>query len=461
MTVSIVGTGYVGLTTGAVLAAAGNKVYCIDVDAKKIETIQSGKSHFYEPGLDKLIAEGIKSKKLIPTTRYRNAIPYSDIAIICVGTPSKGDGSVDLSYIYSAGISIHQYMKDELVIAQKSTVPVGTGRKLERILRNGNKSKKFNVVSCPEFLAEGSAVFDTLNMDRIVVGGDSEKAKQKMITLLESIDKFSSKINTKELTKYSTVYKNKVIYHNKTPFKDRVISVGLESAELIKVTANAFLTTKISFANSIARICDQTGADILEVMEGVGRDERIGKAFLYAGLGWGGGCFPKDTAGLIYHADEVGFDFKILKAVVDLNNSQVLYVIRKVHKILGADLEGKKISVLGLSFKPGTSDVRISPSIRLVNNLIRKGAKVTVYDPKALQEAKADIDGSVHYANNVDEAVKGSELAILATDWPELVDIDFKKLKKIFKRPNLLDARNKWDKEQAIKFGYKYFGIGR
>ncbi|MBU0976390.1 MAG: UDP-glucose/GDP-mannose dehydrogenase family protein [Patescibacteria group bacterium] len=461
MTVSIVGTGYVGLTTGALLAAAGNKVYCIDVDSKKIETIKKGRSHFYEPWLDKLISEAIKSKKLIPTTRYRDAIPQSEIAIICVGTPSKGDGSVDLSYIYSAGTSIQKYMIDDLVIVQKSTVPVGTGRRLERILKNGAGNKKFHVVSCPEFLAEGSAVFDTLNMDRVVVGGDSEMAKQKIIRLLKSIDEFSKKIDTKKFTKYSKIYKNKIVFHNETPFKDRILSVGLESAELIKVTANAFLTTKISFANSIARICDQTGADILEVMEGVGRDERIGKSFLYAGLGWGGGCFPKDTAGLIYHADEVGFDFKILKAVVDLNNSQVLYVLRKIHRILGADLEGKKITVLGLSFKPGTSDVRISPSIRLVNNLVRKSATVSVYDPKALQEAKADIDGSVYYAKGIADALKKTDLAILATDWPELVDLDFKKLKRVFKKPNLLDARNKWDKEQVVKLGYKYFGVGR
>lgn len=461
MTVSIVGTGYVGLTTGALLAAAGHKVYCIDIDTSKIEKIKKGKSYFYEPGLNFFIKEGIKSGRLIPTLSYKESIPRSDIAMICVGTPAKGDGSVDLTYIYQAAESIAEYMKKGLIVVQKSTVPVGTGRKLERILKNGSKRSTFHVVSCPEFLAEGSAVFDSFNMDRLVVGGDNQGAKKKVIALFRSLDKYAKEVDFKKLKKFAGTYKKKVKLHYEIPFSERTVSVSLESAELIKVTANAFLTTKISFANSIARVCDEVGADVSEVMEGVGLDERVGRAFLYAGLGWGGGCFPKDTAGLIYSAEEVGFDFKMLKAVVDINNSQVLYIIRKAKNMLRGKIEGKVISVLGLTFKPGTSDVRISPAIKLVNNLARRGAKVRVYDPKGMREAKTEVLENVYFAEDIKDVLKGSHLAILATEWPEFINIDFKKHKKLFKAKNLLDARNRWDREKAKGDGFNYQGIGR
>ena len=461
MNVSIVGTGYVGLTTGALLAAAGNKVYCIDIDSSKIEKIQKGKSPFYEPYLEKFIKEGLKSKNLIPTTSYREAIPESKIAMICVGTPSKGDGSVDLTYINQAVRSIGKHIKDKIIIVQKSTVPVGTGRKLERILKNGISKKNFDIVSCPEFLSEGSAILDTLNINRLVVGGDSERAKNMVIELYKSLDKYSREIDLEKFMQFAGTYKKKIDIFNEIPFEDRILSVSLESAELIKVTANAFLTTKISFANSIARICDEVGADINEVMNGIGMDERIGKSFLHAGLGWGGGCFPKDAAGLIYSSEEVGFDFKLLKAVVDINNSQILYFVRKVQEIFNGKLEGKTITILGLSFKPGTSDVRISPAIKLVNNLARRQAKVKVYDPEAMNEAKTEIFESVYFSNSTGDALKNSDLAILATDWPEFVDLDFKKVKSKFRTPNLLDGRNKWSKEKVTKLGYNYYGIGR
>lgn len=461
MNVSIVGTGYVGLTTGALLAAAGNKVYCIDIDSTKIKKIKNGTAPFYEPYLDKFIKEGLKHKNLIPTTSYREAIPKSEIALICVGTPSKGDGSVDLTYINQAVRTIGKHMKNDLVLVQKSTVPVGTGRKIERILKNGNRKDRFHVTSCPEFLSEGSAILDTLNISRLVIGGDSKKAKDAVIRLFKSLDEYSKKVDLQKFSKYANIYRKSTKDFNKTPYEDRVLSVSLESAELIKVTANAFLTMKISFANSIARICDKVGADINEVMEGIGMDDRIGKSFLHAGLGWGGGCFPKDAAGLIYSSEEVGFDFKLLKAVVDINNSQILYFVRKVQEIFNGKLEGKTITILGLSFKPGTSDVRISPAIKLVNNLARRQAKVKVYDPEAMNEAKTEIFESVYFSSSTDDALKNSDLAILTTDWPEFVDLDFKKVKSKFETPNLLDGRNKWPKEKVTKLGYNYHGIGR
>ncbi|MBN2101028.1 UDP-glucose/GDP-mannose dehydrogenase family protein [Candidatus Dojkabacteria bacterium] len=459
MNISIVGTGYVGLTTGALLAAAGNKVYCIDVDPNKINVVKKGKSHFYEQGLDQFVKKTVDEGSLIPTLSYEKSIPDSEVAIICVGTPSKGDGSVDLSYVYNSTESIARNMKNGTIIVQKSTVPVGTGRRLQKII--SRVGKKGSVVSCPEFLAEGSAVFDSLNMDRFVIGSESEPAKQKVIKLFQSLDDYSRTLDLESFDEFATIYNKKLSKFTDIPFEDRIYSMSLESAELVKVSANSFLTTKISFANSIAKICDKVGADINEVMDGIGADHRIGRAFLYAGLGWGGGCFPKDTAGLVYSAEEQGVDFKLLKSVVDVNNAQILYVVRKAKEMLKGELENKIITVLGLSFKPGTSDIRISPSIKLVKNLTYNHAKIRVYDPKAMENTEQELNNDVYFAKDIEDALRGTELAILATEWPEFIEMDFSSLKKFFKTPNLLDARNRWPKEKVKKLGFSYSGIGR
>jgi UDPglucose 6-dehydrogenase len=466
MNISIVGTGYVGLTTGALLASAGHKVFCIDVDEDKINQIKQGRSYFYEPGLDDFVKKGIDSGNLIPTLSYEESIPKSEVALISVGTPSNEDGSVNLKFIFSACESIAKNMKSGLVIVQKSTVPVGTGRKLEEIL--SISKKKFNVVSCPEFLAEGSAVFDTLNMDRFVIGGDSPEAKEKVIKLFESLDSLSKKVDLDKLSGFTETYRGKVKIFNKKSFRKRVLSMGLESSELVKVTANGFLATKISFANSIARICDLSGADINEVMDGIGQDDRIGRAFLYAGLGWGGGCFPKDTLGLSRYSKDLGFGFDMLDEAIEINFDQLRYVASQIEKILGKKFIKSKISILGLSFKPGTSDCRMSPAISLIKELIERGAeKISVIDPEATEEAKREMEylgvdiSQIDFEKDLKEVVSDSEIVILATDWPEFVNIDFKKIRKNMKSLNLYDTRNKWDKENLIELGYNYWGIGR
>lgn len=459
MNISIVGTGYVGLTTGVLLALAGNKVFCIDVDKKKLEIIKSGKSFFYEPGLDSLVKKAINNKKLIPTLSYEESIPESDVVIIAVGTPSNPDGSVDLSFIFSALESIAKNMTKKIIVVQKSTVPVGTGRKIEEFFKS--RDKEVDVVSCPEFLSEGSAVIDSINMDRFIVGGDSDNAKQKIAKLFQGIDELNKELDIEDYLEYASIYKKKHQLFFETPFKDRVIFMDLESAEMVKVTANAFLAMKISFANSIARICDRSGADINQVMDGIGMDHRINRAFLYAGLGWGGGCFPKDTAGLIKFADENGFDFNILKAVVESNSDQINFVTQKAKDILNHNLNGKTIAVLGLAFKPGTSDIRSSLSIKLVQNLLQFNAKLRVIDPKAQEGARSMLGDTVHYGKNIEDTLKDAELIILATEWPEFVELDFSRYRNILKSNKILDARNKLDKKKLVKQGFEYYGIGR
>ena len=398
---------------------------------------------------------------LMPSVSYEEAISDSEMAIICVGTPSREDGSFDLQYIFDAAERIAKNAKNDIIVVQKSTVPVGTGRRIENILKRENPNVKFDVVSCPEFLAEGSAVFDTLNIDRVIVGGDNEHAKQTLLKVIKSIDDLSKTVDLDKLSDFTLLYKKKNEIYNKIPFEERCINIGLESAELIKVTANAFLATKISFANSIARVCDEVGADVTEVMDGVGADHRIGRAFLYAGLGWGGGCFPKDTMGLVYSAHELGVDLPIIKETININLSQVQLVIRKIKSLLKENFENSTITILGLTFKPGTSDVRISPSIKLVNALSRFDLNLKIYDPKGMGSAEKEIGGNVYWAKSIEDALKDTNLVVLATEWPEFVNLNFKKVENLFRTKNVVDARNKWDKDELQKLGFNYIGVGR
>lgn len=459
MTITIIGAGYVGLTTSALLAVAGHKVYCLDIDEEKIKIIKSGKSHFYEPGLDSFVKKVIDSGNLIPTLSYADSIPESEIVIISVGTPQNDKGEFNLTYVFdSASKVIEQVSGSKLVLVQKSTVPVGTGKKITSMAKSAGKD--IDVLSCPEFLAESTAVLDTLNMDRFVIGGESNDAKSKVIELFEGLDDFSKTVDYTKLAEFQSIYNTEFKTYNKIPFKDRVISVGIESAELIKVTANAYLSTKISFANSIARIAEGVGADITEVMDGIGADRRIGRSFLYAGLGWGGGCFPKDTAGLVAIADDIGFDFELLKAVRNINFSQVDYVVDRVKSILGG-LENKSIAILGLSFKPGTSDVRESPAIKLAKAFTNAGSQVSTYDPEATNEAKKILKDDVIYASSVEEIATNSDFMILATEWPEFVSADYEMLGKLMKQKNIFDARNALNRIELEDIGFKYYGIGR
>ena len=462
MIISVIGTGYVGLTTGAILAAVGHKVYCVDIDAHKLEVIRSGRSFFYEPGLDFFVAQGIKTNKLIPTLSYKEAISQSEIAMICVGTPTKENMEVDVSYVMDATKEIGKNMKDGMIIIQKSTVPVGTGREMEKLLQGFNK--KFNLVSCPEFLSEGTAVIDTLNVNRFVVGGDNENAKKKVIKLFKTIDDYARTIDLKEYSEYENLFKTKGSGTRNVSFSQKVLSISLESAELIKVTANAFLATKISFANSIARLCDVTGANIDEVMEGIGRDERIGRSFLYAGLGWGGGCFPKDTMGLVSFSKKNNFDFPLLSGAIKTNSEQINYIAKIINKINPNKKhpENCNIAVLGLAFKPGTSDVRISPPIALIKELSKDNKHITVYDPQATEEAKKELKNiPISYADSSIQCCANADIIILATQWPEFVKMDFTKIRDNKKEQFIIDARNSLNRGKLESLGFHYIGIGR
>ncbi len=455
--ISIVGTGYVGLTTAAVLANSGYKTYTIDIDENKINTIKSGKSFFYEPGLDDFINRGIVMGNLIPTTSYIEAIPNSSIVFICVGTPSnEEDGSVNLKYVFEAISSIIDNAKSNLILVQKSTVPVETAKKIERLIKEKNRNDiKIDVISAPEFLRESSAVFDTLFFDRLIVGSRNEESANKIIEIYKNVDLFSKIVNYQKLTDYAFHNVSQKYLDNLLPFEKRVLKTTIESAELLKVTANSFLSMKISFANTIARICDKTGAISKEVMDGIGMDPRIGRAFLYPGLGFSGGCFPKDVSGMINTANEYDIRFGILEEVININSGQINIAINKIKQLIGDDLNNKNITILGLSFKPGTSDVRKSQSIHLIKRLIKLGAKIKAFDPKAIDEAKNEfIDTNLSYENSIDEACSDTDCIVIATEWKEFIEYDYSKLSNSNK--NIIDCRNCLNRDQIISHGFNY-----
>lgn len=459
--ITIVGTGYVGLTTAVMLANAGYKVFTLDIDQKKIDVVKTGKSYFYEPSLDIFVEKAIKSGNLIPTTSYKEAIPSTDIVLSCVGTPDREDGSSNLDYIFAAAESVVTNTKKDLIYVQKSTVPVGTGKSLLKFMKGKNAKVTMHYVSNPEFLAESTAVFDTLFFDRLVVGADNEEARKIVVNIFKDLDSYAKGLEDQHFGDYIGTYKNfsKKDLFSKT-FEEKVISTNIESAELIKVTANAFLALKISFANSIAKLADVSGANISQVMDGVGSDIRIGRSFLYAGLGWGGGCFPKDVHGLIHTAKEHGVELSIMNKAVDVNNSMVPYTFNKLKK-LKLDKKSDFVTVLGLSFKAGTSDVRKSQSIKLANYIREKGYKVVAYDPHAMEEAKELLNKQITLKQTIEEAIDGTSCVILATEWKEFINFNWEINSKLFKKKNIIDARNKLNQSQLTKQGFVYCGIGQ
>jgi len=456
--ISIVGTGYVGLTTAVILANTGYKTYTIDVDEKKINTIKSGKSYFYEPGLDSLINRAITIGNLIPTTSYANSIPNSDVVFICVGTPSNDDGSVNLKYIFESISSVIDNAKSDLVLVQKSTVPVETAKKIEGLIKEKNRTDiKIDIISAPEFLRESSAVFDTLFFDRLVIGSRNEESANKIIEIYRNVDIFSKTIDHGQFTDYAFHNVSKKYLENLLPFENRVIRTKIESAELLKVTANSFLAMKISFANTVARICDKTGAVSKEVFDGIGMDPRIGRAFLYPGLGFSGGCFPKDVAGMIDTANDYDVRFGILEEVVNVNLGQINVAVNKIKQLIGNDLNGKKISILGLSFKPGTSDIRKSQSIRLIKRLINLGAIINAFDPKAIDEAKKELTNpSLNYVDSIENACSGVDCVVLATEWKEFIEFDYDSIRDLLNNKNILDCRNCLNKDKIEASGFNY-----
>ncbi len=429
MKISVIGTGYVGLATAAVLAELGNDVMAADVDRKKIDGLNKGIMPIYEPGLKELVERNVREKRLAFTYDNKEVIRHGDVIFICVGTPPKDNWETELKYVENVAKDIAENMRSYKVIVHKSTVPVDTGDKVKKIIKDNIKEGiSFDVVSNPEFLREGTAIKDTLHPDRIVIGADSGKATAIM----------------------------KKIYG---PIKAPILITDIKSAELIKHASNAFLATKISFINSVAKICELSGADVEKVAEGMGYDKRIGRAFLNAGTGYGGFCFPKDSQAFIKIAEKYGYDYKLLKATNEINEDQKKIFVEKVKKALNG-VNGKNIAVLGLSFKPNTDDMRFAPSIYIISELQNLGAKIKAYDPVAMDKAK-NILSNVSFCKDPYEASKGADALLILTEWNEFKEMDLKKIKSLLKNPLIIDGRNIYDLSTMEKEGFRYISIGR
>ncbi len=445
MIISVIGSGYVGVTTAAIAAIAGYKVHLIDINPKRIDVLKSGKSFFYEEGINPLIKKAVDDGNLIPSTDY-DGVKESSVIFSCVGTPDNPDGSSNLSYVFSSAETASKLMQDDAVYVQKSTVPVGTGKEASKLLKHPE-----NYTSNPEFLREGTAVGDTLYFDRIVVGGPSEKARKAVINVYKDIEK-----NRDDIAKLAELDDR---WKENAPV-GQYIEANLESAELIKVTANAFLALKISFANNIAKLADASGANVVDVMDAVGADRRIGRAFFNAGRGYGGGCFPKDVSGLISSATHYGVEMPIMTAATDINASMPGYIAEKAQNALGS-FEGKKIAVLGLAFKAGTSDARRSPGVNLANILDKRGASVCAYDPQANEEASEDLRKTVKPCSSVDEAITGVDAVLITTEWPEFRELKWKDISKKMAGSLIVDAQNVLNPLDIESAGLQYIGVGR
>jgi UDPglucose 6-dehydrogenase len=447
-TITILGTGYVGLTTAALTAVAGMKTYVVDPNPARLASVRAGKSFFYEEGLDALIAQAVQSGMLVPTESYEESVPNSDIVISSVGTPDNPDGSSNLSYIFAAAAEAAKHLHPGAVYVQKSTVPVGTGRKVRALFADAGVINPY--VSNPEFLREGTALSDSLWFDRLVVGGEDSAALERVQAVYRTIE-----------VQRDVIAQLSGLTPPKNPPSGRYITTKLESAELIKVTANAFLTVKISFANSIARLSDVAGANISEVMDAVGADRRIGHAFLHAGRGYGGGCFPKDVSGLIAAGLEHGVELEMMRASQEVNESMPGYIIEKLQRALDGRLNDRTVAVLGLAFKAGTSDARRSPGVRMANMLAGQGAQVRVFDPKARDEAAESLDDAVQFANDAAEALQSADAVIVATDWPEFITQSPSAYAERLSGTVFVDAMNRFDPAAVRAAGLHYIGVGQ
>ena len=460
-TITVLGAGYVGLTTATLLAHAGYKVYLIEPDQERLKVIKTGKSFFYEKGLDPIIEAGISKGSLIPTDSYKESIPSSDMVFSCVGTPDNPDGSSNLTHVFSAAEQTAQYAKPGLIYIQKSTVPVGTGKEVEKTFNNLKKSIKY--VSNPEFLREGIALLDTLFPDRIVIGSSHEDANQKVLDAYKKIELLRPKLLALSglPTDRSPETSVDLVSRGEQMTTKYVATQTLESAELVKVTANAFLALKISFANSIAMLADHTGGDFREIVEAVGADPRIG-SLLCNGRGYGGGCFPKDISGLIASGLENGVDLEIIRATQQVNSAMPGYIVEKLQKAFDNHIAGKKVAVLGLSFtKVGTSDTRKSPGIAIANLLVRAGATVTVFDPEAKQEAHETLEAEAIVSESVEVAIHGADAAVLSTAWPEFINLKATTYEQALKGEKILfDATNSYDKKSVEPTSLKYLAVG-
>lgn len=430
MTITFVGHGYVGLVTASVFADLGNKVWVIGHTKQKIENLKKGIIPIYEPGLEEIVKRNVDDGRLLFTLDYDKAIAESSIIFVAVGTPPAENGEADLSTVFEVVDKIAPMIGDYSVVVTKSTVPIGTNKRVKEIIDKKKKPQsKFDIASVPEFLREGQAISDTLEPDRVVIGTDSENAKNLLIELHK-------------------------------PIKGEIILTNIETAEMIKYAANAFLATKISFANAIAQLSELTGSDGLKVLEGIGFDKRIGRSFLSPGAGYGGSCFPKDIKALLRIAKNSGYNFSLLEAVIQVNDQAAKSIVDKTRKLLGEDAAGKTIGVLGLSFKPDTDDMRDAPSIIIINKLLKLGYKVKAYDPIAVENAKKLIE-NVTFCQDSYKTVEGVDALVIITEWNEFKALDLVKIKKLMKNPNIIDGRNIFDPDIAKSLGFAYLGVGR
>ena len=432
MQISVIGTGYVGLVTGACFAEFGVNVLCMDNDEKRIARLEKGEVPFYEPGITELVAKGISQGRLSFTAELTRAVDHGEVIFIAVGTPPRNDGSADLSFVEEVGRGIAGKMASYKVIATKSTVPVGTGSLLQKVITSAQSKKiAFDVVSNPEFLREGSAVEDFMRPNRIVIGSDSERA----ITVMKDL--------------------YRPLYLIETPF----VVTDFHTAEMIKYASNAFLATRISFINEIATLCERVGADVQTVAKGMGLDQRIGSKFLHAGPGFGGSCFPKDLAALVQMGESAGYAMQIAGAAAAVNAQQRGRMVGKIREALGG-LRGATVGLLGLSFKPNTNDLREAPALSIAQELMDQGATVRAYDPAALEEASRILAGIIPCRNTY-ETAQGADALVLVTEWNEFRNLDFIKLKSLMQRPVLIDLRNVYDSNRVIQFGFRHVSVGR
>ncbi len=432
MHIGIIGTGYVGLVTGACFAEFGLFVTCVDKDEKKIKALKKGEIPFYEPGLDELVKRNVKQGRLIFTTKIAKAVESSLVIFIAVGTPRRGDGSADMKYVEEVAREIANHMDDYKVIVTKSTVPVGTGEKIREIISRNLKSRTdFDIVSNPEFLREGSAIEDFMRPNRVVLGAASPQAVAIMKDLY------------------------KPLYLLETPF----VITNIETAELIKYASNSFLATKISFINEIATLCEKVGADVHMVAKGMGLDQRIGSKFLHPGPGYGGSCLPKDTTALLKIAEDNNVHLGIVDAAVRANERQRGYMVERIKQSMG-DLKGKTLAVLGLSFKPNTDDIRDAPSVPIIKTLLKEGAKIRAYDPVSMEEAEKILP-EIKYCKDPYNTLKGADALIIMTEWNQFRNLELDKIKALLNSPFFFDLRNIYDPQKMREKGFQYYSVGR
>jgi len=432
MKISIFGTGYVGLVTGASLANLGHDVLCVDIDQEKINLINSGEMPFYEPGLKELVLKNKERARLIFSTDIEEAVHFAEVIFNCVGTPMKDDGSAELKYVFNVTEKVALSAKEYKVLINKSTVPPGTAKKCQELITKTNPESKIDLVSNPEFLKQGNAVYDFNHPDKIVVGAESEKAFQMMHK----------------------------VYHGLVKTYMPIIETNWETSEMIKYANNAFLATKISFINEIANICNKVGADVKTVSKAIGKDYRISPKFLNAGIGYGGSCFPKDVQALINTAKSHNYQPQLLQQVEELNERQKTIIVPQIIDKL-KEINGNQVTIWGLTFKPKTSDLRGATSLKIIEELITNGFKVNIYDPIALEEVRTIFSDKVTYSNSVKDSVVNSNLIVLVTEWDEFRNVDFSELGKSMKTKILFDGRNIYEPETLKENGFEYYGVGR